>query len=105
MSEKIWSDDAWEDYLYWQTQDKKTLKRINQYNLLSAIQDFTKKSLFKVLSRTVSRVMSLDGHLSRSAVTGGLKRPTRKQTGRLMLSVRSCFGWGLHVPRLLPAGR
>ena len=30
MSEKIWSDDAWEDYLYWQSQDKKTLKRINQ---------------------------------------------------------------------------
>ncbi len=29
MSEKIWSDDAWEDYLYWQSQDKKTLKRIN----------------------------------------------------------------------------
>ncbi len=29
MSEKIWSDDAWQDYLYWQTQDKKTLKRIN----------------------------------------------------------------------------
>lgn len=30
MSEKIWSDDAWADYLYWQTQDKKILKRINQ---------------------------------------------------------------------------
>lgn len=28
MSEKIWSDDAWEDYLYWQQQDKKTLKHI-----------------------------------------------------------------------------
>ncbi len=27
---KIWHDDAWEDYLYWQAQDKKTLKRINQ---------------------------------------------------------------------------
>ncbi len=27
---KIWSDEAWEDYLYWQTQDKKTLKRINK---------------------------------------------------------------------------
>ncbi len=26
---KIWDDDAWDDYLYWQTQDKKTLKRIN----------------------------------------------------------------------------
>lgn len=24
-----WDYDAWEDYLYWQTQDKKTLKRIN----------------------------------------------------------------------------
>lgn len=27
---KIFSGEAWEDYLYWQTQDKKTLKRINQ---------------------------------------------------------------------------
>ena len=27
---KIWQDDAWEDYLYWQTQDKKTLKKINR---------------------------------------------------------------------------
>ena len=26
---KIWFEEAWEDYLYWQTQDKKTLKRIN----------------------------------------------------------------------------
>ena len=26
---KIWFDEAWEDYCYWQTQDKKTLKRIN----------------------------------------------------------------------------
>ena len=26
---KIWFDEAWEDYIYWQQQDKKTLKRIN----------------------------------------------------------------------------
>lgn len=25
----LWEDRAWEDYLYWQTQGKKTLKRIN----------------------------------------------------------------------------
>ena len=25
----IWHDAAWEEYLYWQTQDKKTLKRVN----------------------------------------------------------------------------
>jgi toxin YoeB len=29
MSKLLFSDDAWEDYLYWQLQDKKTLKRIN----------------------------------------------------------------------------
>lgn len=27
---KAWDDFAWDDYLYWQAQDKKTLKRINQ---------------------------------------------------------------------------
>ncbi|KAB7791455.1 Txe/YoeB family addiction module toxin [Bifidobacterium leontopitheci] len=24
-----WTEDAWNDYLYWQTQDKRTLRRIN----------------------------------------------------------------------------
>ncbi|MBR1761368.1 MAG: Txe/YoeB family addiction module toxin [Schwartzia sp.] len=27
---KVWQDDAWEDYLHWQTQDKKTLQKINR---------------------------------------------------------------------------
>ena len=27
---KLWTDDAWNDYIYWSSQDKKTLKRINQ---------------------------------------------------------------------------
>ena len=27
---KIWTDDGWDDYVYWQTQDKKTLKKINK---------------------------------------------------------------------------
>ena len=26
---KIWSDDAWEDYLHWQNEDKKMLRKIN----------------------------------------------------------------------------
>lgn len=29
MSDLIFSERAWDEYLYWQTQDKKTLKRIN----------------------------------------------------------------------------
>jgi toxin YoeB len=27
---KIWHDTAWADYEYWQSQDKKTLRKINQ---------------------------------------------------------------------------
>ncbi|MEG4531508.1 type II toxin-antitoxin system YoeB family toxin [Microcoleus sp. D2_18a_D3] len=31
MTRKLaWTDEAWGDYLYWQGQDKKTLKRINK---------------------------------------------------------------------------
>lgn len=25
----LWGEEAWEDYCYWQSQDRKTLKRIN----------------------------------------------------------------------------
>ena len=28
-SRLVWTNIAWSDYLYWQVQDKKTLKRIN----------------------------------------------------------------------------
>ena len=27
---KVWHDKAWDEYLYWQTQDRKTLKKINR---------------------------------------------------------------------------
>lgn len=26
---KVWFDEAWEDYVFWPSQDKKTIKRIN----------------------------------------------------------------------------
>ena len=26
----VWSDIAWNDYLYWQNEDRKTLKKINE---------------------------------------------------------------------------
>lgn len=32
----LWDERAWDEYLYWQAQDKKTLKRINA--LLKDIQ-------------------------------------------------------------------
>lgn len=30
MTDKIWSDDAWNDYLYWQQVDKRILRKINE---------------------------------------------------------------------------
>lgn len=27
---KTWTDQGWDDYLYWQTQDKKTLRKVNE---------------------------------------------------------------------------
>lgn len=32
----LWEESAWQEYLYWQTQDKKTLKRLN--NIIKDIQ-------------------------------------------------------------------
>ena len=29
MMDLLWHKEAWEEYLYWQTQDAKTLKRLN----------------------------------------------------------------------------
>lgn len=36
MRKIMFAEDAWEEYLYWQNQDKKTLRKIN--TLLQAIQ-------------------------------------------------------------------
>ncbi|PRO70164.1 Txe/YoeB family addiction module toxin [Alteromonas gracilis] len=40
MSNRLlsWTDEAWNSYVYWQTQDKKTLKRINK--LISDVKRF-----------------------------------------------------------------
>ena len=41
----LWDERAWEEYLLWQTQDKKTLKRINA--LIKDIQRDTYKGMGK----------------------------------------------------------
>ena len=60
MSEKIWSDDAWEDYLYWQTQDKKTVKRINQL-----IKDIERNGCMKGIGKPEPLLGDLRGEYSR----------------------------------------
>ena len=60
MSDKIWSDDAWDDYLYWQTQDKKTLKRINQL-----IKDIERNGCLEGIGKPEALSGDLQGEYSR----------------------------------------
>ena len=54
-----WTDEAWRDYLYWQTHDKKTLKRINKL-----IQD-TKRTPFAGIGKPEPLRENLAGFWSR----------------------------------------
>lgn len=54
-----WTDDAWSDYLYWQTQDKKTLRRINKI-----IEDI-KRAPFDGIGKPEPLKMNLSGFWSR----------------------------------------
>ncbi len=55
----IFSENAWDDYLYWQKTDKKTLKRINQ--LISDIQ----RSPFEGIGKPEPLKHALSGYWSR----------------------------------------
>ncbi len=55
----LWEESAWEDYLYWQTQDKKTLKRINA--LIKDIQ----RSTFEGIGKPEALKENLSGYWSR----------------------------------------
>jgi toxin YoeB len=61
MSERLlcWTDAAWQDYLYWQSQDRKTLKRINRL-----ISD-TKRSPFDGIGKPEPLRENLTGFWSR----------------------------------------
>lgn len=56
---KIWFDEAWIDYIYWQTQDKKTLKRIN-----NLIKD-TERNPFEGIGKPEPLKGNLSGFWSR----------------------------------------
>ena len=43
---KIWSDKSWDDYLSWQAQDKKILKRINEL-----VKDIERNGLSKGIGK------------------------------------------------------
>ncbi|MBY7669055.1 Txe/YoeB family addiction module toxin [Vibrio anguillarum] len=61
MSSRLlsWTDESWDDYLYWQTQDKKTLKRINK------IINDAKRSPFEGIGKPEPLKENLSGFWSR----------------------------------------
>ena len=56
---KIWFDEAWRDYLWWQTQDRKALKRIN-----ALIQDI-ERGAYSGLGKPEALSGNLSGFWSR----------------------------------------
>ena len=61
MSNRLlsWTDEAWNSYVYWQTQDKKTFKRINK--LISDV----KRSPFDGIGKPEPLKENLSGFWSR----------------------------------------
>lgn len=55
---KLWEENAWEEYVYWQTQDKRTLKKINK--LLKDIE----KNGYNCIGKTEPLRGNLSGYYS-----------------------------------------
>jgi len=55
-----WTDEAWKDYIYWQTQDKKALKRINRL-----LDDIKRNDPFKGIGKPEPLKETLSGFWSR----------------------------------------
>jgi toxin YoeB len=56
---KVFADQAWEDYLYWQTQDRNIIKRIN------ALVKDTERSPYEGIGKPEPLKHSLAGYWSR----------------------------------------
>jgi toxin YoeB len=59
MRQLLFTDESWCDYLYWQTQDKRTLKRIN--TLIREVQ----REPFEGIGKPEPLKGNLSGHWSR----------------------------------------
>lgn len=55
-----WTAEGWDDYLYWQTQDRKTLRRINQL-----IADILRDDPFEGIGKPEALKHALAGAWSR----------------------------------------
>ena len=81
---KIWFDEAWADYLYWQGQDKKTIKRIN-----ALIQDIERNGFDKGIGKPEPLKENLSGLWNRR-IDDVNRLVYRVENG--MLHIISCKG-------------
>lgn len=79
----LWEDRAWRDYLYWQTQDKKTLKRVN-----ALIQDIGRNA-FEGIGKPEPLKNNLNGFWSRR-IDEANRIVYREQNG--LIYIISCKG-------------
>lgn len=57
---KTWTEQGWDDYVYWQMQDKKTLRRINDL-----VKDIERNGLFSGIGKPEALKGDLQGFWSR----------------------------------------
>ena len=78
-----WTDDAWADYLYWQSQDRKTLKRVN-----ALIRDM-QRTPFEGIGKPEPLKGDLSGWWSRR-IDDTHRIVYREQDGNIIIA--SCYG-------------
>ncbi len=83
---KSWTDDAWDDYLYWQTQDRKTLKRINKL-----IQD-TERHPFEGIGKPEPLRGDFSGYWSRRIDDVNRLVYSVKEEALIIVSCRTHYG-------------
>ena len=102
MNNLVWTHKAWQDYLYWQTQDKKTLKKINEL-----IKDIERNGVLKGIGKpevlknesAYSRRIDEKNRLVYRIVDGFIKqcKNTRDSSTRRVLVMRHVLvGYELH---------
>ena len=72
----LWDERAWEQYLSWQTEDRKTLKRINMLMCFSDLEFFR---LFRAIHEAIDRFTILS---SINLIPAGLQRLEMEQAKR-----------------------
>jgi toxin YoeB len=82
---KTWTDQGWDDYLYWQSQDKKTLRKINEL-----VRDIERNGISSGIGKPEPLTNDLQGFWSRRI--DGKNRLVYQQMADGSLCIIACRG-------------